>query len=526
MLIDLNDFEHKTLNYDVCIIGSGIAGSIISKELSEKNKSLKVCILESGNFIENNKLDFKNISCKELKIEKQSREFMIGGTSNTWGGVSTHYTKKEFYSLKNSKIKWPIEYKELVKYWRIASEKYSFFNTYDYKDNINLFNSFDKRYFFANQPPFNFKEFIDTQNHDLIFNAIVTSLKQSRKRIEYVVATSFNKKKVEIYADKFILACGTLESIRFLLNNLKNKKLKLGLEKENIGLYFMSHPKCIAGKIKLKNYNKKLNHFIPNKTQYGSGYWGLSLPLNADNQNYLNSYVRFSYDKPILYNYLIKPFLKRIFLTIINIFLSKEKKFSLILMPLQLLDQDYNSYHHANNNKIKKIYNPIVKICFYLNQFIIFFRKLFLRKDLKIHNYLEMIPNKKNKVYLNSNKDAFGNYLLSVDYKLSEEDLDTINKLHDNLKDFFFKEDLGIMDSFRFEEIPNHIYRGSSHHIGGLIMGLKDENSVVDKNLKIHSLDNLYLISGGVLPTSGSGNPSWTIGALSIRLAEKILSKS
>ena len=93
MLIDLNDFEHKTLNYDVCIIGSGIAGSIISKELSEKNKSLKVCILESGNFIENNKLDFKNISCKELKIEKQSREFMIGGTSNTWGGVSTHYTK-------------------------------------------------------------------------------------------------------------------------------------------------------------------------------------------------------------------------------------------------------------------------------------------------------------------------------------------------------------------------------------------------------------------------------------------------
>ena len=34
MLIDLNDFEHKTLNYDVCIIGSGIAGSIISKELS------------------------------------------------------------------------------------------------------------------------------------------------------------------------------------------------------------------------------------------------------------------------------------------------------------------------------------------------------------------------------------------------------------------------------------------------------------------------------------------------------------
>ena len=144
MLIDLNYFEYKSLRYDVCIIGSGIAGSIISRELLEKNKFLKVCILESGNFIENSKLNFKNISCKELKIEKQSREFMIGGTSNTWGGVSTHYTEKEFYSLKNSKIKWPIEYKELVKYWRLASEKYTFFNTYDYKDNNNFFNSFDK----------------------------------------------------------------------------------------------------------------------------------------------------------------------------------------------------------------------------------------------------------------------------------------------------------------------------------------------------------------------------------------------
>ena len=103
-------------------------------------------------------------------------------------------------------------------------------------------------------------------------------------------------------------------------------------------------------------------------------------------------------------------------------------------MPKQLLDQDYNSYHKANYNKIKIFSNPLKKIYFFLNQFLIFFRKLFLKKDLKIHNYLEMIPNKKNKVYLNSNKDLFGNYLLSVDYKLSEQDLDTINKLHENLK--------------------------------------------------------------------------------------------
>ena len=54
-------------------------------------------------------------------------------------------------------------------------------------------------------------------------------------------------------------------------------------------------------------------------------------------------------------------------------------------------------------------------------------------------------------------------------------------------------------------------------------MGSNPNNSVVDENLKIHSLNNIYLISGGVFPTSGSGNPTWTLAALSIRLAKTLM---
>ena len=136
-----------------------------------------------------------------------------------------------------------------------------------------------------------------------------------------------------------------------------------------------------------------------------------------------------------------------------------------------------------------------------------------------------MEPRKSNRVYLNSELDIFDNCFLTVDYSLSHKDKSSINELHKELKLFIEKHNIGEMISFNFEDIPNNIYRGSSHHIGGLIMGSSPENSVVDLNLKVHSLDNLYLISGGVFPTSGSSNPSWTIGALSIRLAEHLVKK-
>ena len=140
-----------------------------------------------------------------------------------------------------------------------------------------------------------------------------------------------------------------------------------------------------------------------------------------------------------------------------------------------------------------------------------------------MHNYLEMKPNRRNKVYLNSKKDRFQNYLLTIDYDLSEEDFASINLLHKKIKEFLIDNDIGLLESIPFENLPRNIFNDSSHHLGGLVMGNNPNNSVVDENLKVHSLNNIYLISGGVFPTSGSGNPTRTLGALSIRLAKKLM---
>jgi choline dehydrogenase-like flavoprotein len=45
---------------------------------------------------------------------------------------------------------------------------------------------------------------------------------------------------------------------------------------------------------------------------------------------------------------------------------------------------------------------------------------------------------------------------------------------------------------------------------------------VVDPNLKIHGIDNTYVLSTSVFPSLGSANPTFTLLALAIRLANRL----
>ena len=44
----------------------------------------------------------------------------------------------------------------------------------------------------------------------------------------------------------------------------------------------------------------------------------------------------------------------------------------------------------------------------------------------------------------------------------------------------------------------------------------------MDRDLRVHSVENVYLAGASVFPTSGCANPTFTIVAMSIRLADHI----
>ncbi|MFL0800344.1 MAG: GMC family oxidoreductase [Agarilytica sp.] len=60
------------------------------------------------------------------------------------------------------------------------------------------------------------------------------------------------------------------------------------------------------------------------------------------------------------------------------------------------------------------------------------------------------------------------------------------------------------------------------HPCGTARAGEDPATSVVDKDCKAHDLDNLYIVDASIMPTSGGTNPSLTIAANAMRVAEKI----
>ena len=62
----------------------------------------------------------------------------------------------------------------------------------------------------------------------------------------------------------------------------------------------------------------------------------------------------------------------------------------------------------------------------------------------------------------------------------------------------------------------------SFHHMGGMRMHTSPCCGVVDTNLKLHGTANLYVCSSAVFPASGFSNPTHTLLALAVRLAEHL----
>ncbi len=71
---------------------------------------------------------------------------------------------------------------------------------------------------------------------------------------------------------------------------------------------------------------------------------------------------------------------------------------------------------------------------------------------------------------------------------------------------------------------PSFIARcdDSNHHMGGMRMGSSAAAGVVDPDLLLYGTSNVYVCSSAVFPTSGFSNPTHTLLALAVRLAEHL----
>ncbi len=141
-----------------------------------------------------------------------------------------------------------------------------------------------------------------------------------------------------------------------------------------------------------------------------------------------------------------------------------------------------------------------------LNTYVRFEEKKFFlnfRKKIMLRIFLEMEPRFRNRIYLKKSSKK-------VDLLLSKKENQISKKLIKEIINFFsYNPKLEKLDFNKDKLI------GASHHMGGL-----SYPKILDKNLKLRGLNNIFCCSSAVFPTSGSTNPTLIICALSERLSE------
>jgi len=157
------------------------------------------------------------------------------------------------------------------------------------------------------------------------------------------------------------------------------------------------------------------------------------------------------------------------------------------------------------------------------------------QKDLKVGGcwfdgaspggiYYEMRPNHASCVTLNDTPDPVfpQKKQTRITWVLSDTDQKTYEHLTQRYKEAILALKRGNTVSFASWEDVKRKLMVNGHHIGTTRMSDQPQDGVVDKNLKVHTLDKLYVAGSSVFPTAGISNPTFTIVTLSIRLAEHL----
>ena len=137
----------------------------------------------------------------------------------------------------------------------------------------------------------------------------------------------------------------------------------------------------------------------------------------------------------------------------------------------------------------------------------------------------EQQPHPDSRVTLSERRDALGLPRLRVDWRYQQEDIDSLRRTLDLIAREIQASGLGHLhiDHATLEEDLLRYGAYGGHHIGTARMGLDPRTSVVDVNARVHDVANLYVAGSAVFPTCSQANPTLTLLALSLRLADHLV---
>ena len=499
-LIDFNEVEDTNAldltGFDFTIIGCGAVGIRVALLLTEQAKS--VLIIESGmlgEHAERQALNKVTVNRSDMASSAQwGRKRALGGTTIRWGGQALPFRELDF--KERSWLKqpsWPLEMDVLVKHYADA-ERYLGVTTDGYYHQklarLKLsppFSSADLDYHvskWAPQPNMFERHGKKLQEKTtVLFNAhCVGVTKSDAGKCTSVTVRNFKGAEIAIELNKLVIANGGLESARFLMLHQLSQSPALGQG-------FMEHPCMDLGVIAADDSAKLQEKFstrMHRRQKYGIR---LSLSEAAQINNQLtNSSASLMFETP---ESAFDP------LRALSTFVSEKN-------PRQLLEI------------VKHVGLMSKSVLAYLQHGIVL--KPFAK--IRVTAMCEQLASDGSTLSLDHNHlDQFGFPRLKIHWVISEATWHSAKYLARVVKrsiENTFDVDVHLRSEFDAESLAfdSDIFNSVNHHMGGAVMGLDPGSSVVDPSLKLHDVENVWVISAAVFPTSSHSNPTLTALAL------------
>lgn len=330
-------------------------------------------------------------------------------------------------------------------------------------------------------------------NLDVYTNASFTTFESTNTSIERVYIKNRNSAEYSIRAKKYILSAGALESTKILLE-LKNKGVGIS---EKLGSGLSDHLSFLVGTLEPKN-KKGMNKWFGYRFTPGGG---------MENLRFEGKYPLLMSDEiPFFFHFSFQSDSDS-FKALRNILQSLQKRRfpSIKVLMKLLLDARWfmraifwRFIHHRvlfpNDAKIEL--------------------HCVLEKKCDTNNFVRLLP-----------QDQNGREQLGISWHVPQHYATVVESLQNSFLAFWnyssFR-DLGTIVPSDMSTLDVENFHGIFHPTGTTRIGDDQDNAVVDCNLKVFGLDNLYTVSTAVLPNSGAVNPTLEALRLGARLAKKL----
>ena len=530
-IIDANELQPgSSVSADICIVGAGAAGITLSSELDRSAQT--IALIESGGLVPDE--DTQSLCDLEIvgypvRENFMSRARYFGGTCNLWAGRSMKLT--EFDVIKREWVPnsgWPIAYTDLDRYYEKASHilklpsfevfegitlnrrinltEQSLLRNDDLKPNISMWAKKPLRFGAVYR-----SKLKRSCNISVYLNANVTEIKTNpaASSAQELCVSTLSGNKLSIRAKHFVLACGGMENARLLLISRGVCSSGIGNQFDLVGRFFMDHPRAAFGRVKLYG-GRRLPLLLGIPLRDGMVQLGIQLSESMQKrEKLLNSYLslerQWSEETAKAYQSFIhsmKIFLRKGYagkrFRLSGAKLAEIPELIYLLAPRELMPH----FLYRSFKAIRRITGKEVN-------------------ELTIVNYCEQVPNPQSRVFLSQERDQLNMNRLVLDWKVGAEETRTLFRLQELVDLHLRKNQIGYLDRSAYST-HKLSYSDASHHIGTTRMGENARNGVVDADCKVHGIDNLFMAGSSVFPTCGYANPTLTIVALAVRLAEHL----